>query len=230
MTNAFAVLGVDRDATAQEIRSAYRTLARELHPDRHVRADGTVPAEAHDAFIALTAAFRTALAARARTPVGGQVPQQRQAPVPTQRRAPRAEQPPRPPIRPPSRPPERPSARQPLREVDPMLAFLTLPQRCLQNWPTDAVASWALVLAPAARAHLEEAERHALAAGATSQPAYVAATQHALLTLTLRRRRRLRGMTAERISAAYTFLESGLPAATVHLLPPRGTLRRWALR
>jgi len=36
--SAYALLGVDRDADAAEIRRAFRRLARELHPDRHPHA------------------------------------------------------------------------------------------------------------------------------------------------------------------------------------------------
>ena len=34
MKNLYAVLGVERDATKEQIRSAYRQLARQVHPDQ----------------------------------------------------------------------------------------------------------------------------------------------------------------------------------------------------
>jgi hypothetical protein len=213
-SNAFTVLGVSRDATAQEIRSAYRARARLLHPDRHVRPDGTVPQEVHEAFCELAVALRTALAARARVPVGAQIPAQRapvqQRPV-QQRPAPR-------------RPTVPPSQRRPLREADPMVAFLTLPQRCHQDWPAEALTTWALTLGPAARRHLPAAVRHAADAGAHGPRARVAAVDHALLTLTLRGRRGpLPGLTEGRIATAYAFLEAALPRPVVVALPPRVT-------
>src|SRR4051794_10303563 len=208
-SSAFTVLGVSRDATAQEIRSAYRARARLLHPDRHVGPDGTVPQEVHEAFCELTVALRTALAARARVPVGAQIPAQR---PPAQQRP--AQQ----------RPAAPPRQRRPLREADPMVAFLTLPQRCHQDWPAEALATWALTLGPAARRHLPAAVRHAADAGARGPRARVAAVDHALLTLTLRGRRGpLPGLTEGRIATAYAFLEASLPGPVVVALPPRVT-------
>ena len=39
MADHYEVLGVDRDATADQIKKAYRRLARELHPDVNPGAD-----------------------------------------------------------------------------------------------------------------------------------------------------------------------------------------------
>ena len=49
----YAVLGVNRDATEEEIKRTYRRLARELHPD--VNADP----EAERRFKQITAAYQT---------------------------------------------------------------------------------------------------------------------------------------------------------------------------
>ena len=50
-TDLYAVLGVARDATPEEIKRAYRKLARELHPD--VNPDP----ETQDRFKGVTAAY-----------------------------------------------------------------------------------------------------------------------------------------------------------------------------
>ncbi len=81
--DAFEVLGVPADASSEQIRAAYRRRAGELHPDRHVRADGTVPPEVHESFCALTRAVEAALAARRfpaqRTPHAARGPARRPA-------------------------------------------------------------------------------------------------------------------------------------------------------
>ena len=49
----YSVLGVHRRATTQEIRKAYKSLARQWHPDKN-RED---PAEAEEKFIEITRAY-----------------------------------------------------------------------------------------------------------------------------------------------------------------------------
>jgi hypothetical protein len=51
------VLGVSSDASAQEVRSAYRTLAQIYHPDRHTNAPASVQAEAERRMLELTDAY-----------------------------------------------------------------------------------------------------------------------------------------------------------------------------
>ena len=79
--NAFDVLGVPTDATPEQIRAAYKRLARDLHPDRHVRDDGTVPAGVHELFCTLNQAVDVALKTRS-------VPEQRPVATPAPARRP----------------------------------------------------------------------------------------------------------------------------------------------
>jgi hypothetical protein len=226
----FAVLGVPRGASVEELRAAYRTRARRLHPDRHVRDDGTVPAAVHQAFCDLTAAYdravNTAVDTAASTAAGTT---------------------PAPPVVPPA-PPARPGRRTAgvvpgqrlpggpgragrtgeARHADPLLALLTTPQRSRAAWSAEALEAWALTLVPAARSHLADARRHAVLAGAADLRRLTAATAHALLTLTVSRS--LKGAGGRRLdaldrhlAAAYDALEHELPPAVVDRLPARRT-------
>jgi hypothetical protein len=212
----FAVLGVPRGATVEEVRAAYRRRARRLHPDRHVRGDGSVPAEVHDAFCDLTEAYDRVVGA-------ARVPAQRQPgatppptpPPPPQRRAPA-------PVAAPAAAP----APAPARVADPLLTLLTTPQRSRVRWSAEALEVWALTLVPAARVHLPDARRHAVRAGAADLRRLTSATAHAVLTLTVSRS--LRGAGSRRLdaldahlAAAYDALERELPPAVVDRLPAR---------
>jgi hypothetical protein len=202
----FAVLGVPRGASVEELRAAYRSRVRRLHPDRHLQDDGTVPVAVHQAFCDLTAAYDRAVAA-ARTPraAPGLVPGQRTPTATTQVRG---------------------DARTQPRHVDPVLALLTTPQRSRVQWSGEALEVWALTLVPAARSHLAEARRHAVLAGAADLRRLTAATAHALLTLTVARSlkavagRRLDALDAH-LAAAYDALELDLSPAIVDRLPAR---------
>lgn len=243
----YAVLGIPRYATVEEIKSAYRERARFVHPDRHVREDGTVPVAVQEAFIRLHTAFRTALARASAAPVTGSVAAPVTAPVtgpvtapvrataparaavtvPQQRRAPSA---PSAPV-PPSRSVPRFVPNPPPPADDPLLTLLTLPQRCRPAWPADALEAWALTLVPGARKHLAEARRAAEAAGATGGRHRSVATAHVLLTLTLAGLKPGRWTKAlcAHVESAYESLELSLPAAVVDELPPRMVIRRRGL-
>jgi DnaJ domain len=220
----FAVLGVPRGASVEELRTAYRARARRLHPDRHVRDDGTVPAAVNQAFCDLTAAYDRAVVTARPSPTVSPAPPT--AVVPAQRRAGAAV--------PAQRPAQRPA---PAREADPLLALLTTPQRSRLGWSADALEVWALTLVPAARSHLADARRHAVLAGAADLRRLTAATAHTLLTLTVSKSlkgvggRRLDALD-EHLAAAYDVLEHELPPAVVDRLPARRTRvsrtsRRW---
>ena len=219
----FAVLGVPRGASVEELRTAYRTRARRLHPDRHVRDDGTVPASVHEAFCDLTAAYDRVLSSPSDPASSGRESARARprpdAVVPAQRRA--ADIPPRPAAK-----PNVPAA--PARHADPLLALLTTPQRSRSGWTAEALEVWALTVVPAARPHLADARRHAVLAGASDLRRLTAATAHALLTLTVARS--LKGLGGRRLdaldqhlAAAYDALEHELPPAVVDRLPARRT-------
>ena len=52
--NFYDILGVDKDATAREIRKAYKKLALQLHPDK---LGPNATAEQEEAFIKLSEAY-----------------------------------------------------------------------------------------------------------------------------------------------------------------------------
>jgi hypothetical protein len=227
----YAVLGIPRYATIEEIKSAYRERARFLHPDRHVREDGTVPVAVQEAFIRLHTAFRAALERAAATPMPTVIPAPAAVTVPQQRSG-RAE--PAAPVRPSPRlrpTPATPVTRPASPVDDPVLTLLTLPPRCRTRWPDDALEVWALTVVPAARKHLAEARRTAEAAGATSRRHRPVATAHVLLTLTLAglKHGRWAKVLCDHLASAYDHLEASLPEATVEQLPPRMVIRRRGL-
>jgi hypothetical protein len=55
----WSVLGLDRSATYEEARLAYRRRSRLVHPDRHPEADPELRAEAERAMAALNLAWQT---------------------------------------------------------------------------------------------------------------------------------------------------------------------------
>jgi hypothetical protein len=241
---AFAVLGVAPGATVAEIKTAYRERARQIHPDRFA-ADPRRARAAHEAFVELSAAFRTALAATAaaaaataaaqsaaqsavragRAARTAQVRSGRPSPVvPVQRNGSPASATGGG-ARPPSRT-VRPTV-TPIRQDDPMLTLLTVPQRCARPWSAHALEVWALTVVPEARRHLSEARRIARAGGVRLERHLTTATAHVLLTLTVNGLNGPRVMgVATQLDAAYDTLEIVLPREVVDRLPARVTTRR----
>ena len=228
--NAYSVLGVTETASRAEIRTAYRARARELHPDLHRRPDGTVPAQAETAWLELTEALHTALAAAAAVPAlpSGLMPRQRgAAAAPPRQVAPRQVAPRQ--VAPRQVAPRRPTVEPSVPRVprDPMLLLLTLPRECRDEWAAEELEVWALTLVPAARKHLTRARRLVDQLGLVNERHRAAATTHVLLTLTLTLHpaRRLRVL-AHRLPAAYAVLERQLPLVVVDQLPPRASAWR----
>lgn len=51
------LLGVTKDASADDVRSAWKRLAKQYHPDKHAKADAKVAAEAAEMFKQVTFAY-----------------------------------------------------------------------------------------------------------------------------------------------------------------------------
>ena len=86
MTDYYAILGVPRTATSNEIRDAYLQLARDTHPDKVKGLEARKRAE--DVFKNVTAAYDTLSKERARREYSARLP-----PVEEAKPAPRAEPP-----------------------------------------------------------------------------------------------------------------------------------------
>jgi hypothetical protein len=208
----FELLGLRPGATGDEIKAAYRSKVRELHPDLHTQSDGTIPPGTTDAFLELTDARRRALAIAGVTSatVFAQTRGVRRRTagtptIPAQRRG-------------------RGNGATPTRDDDPMLTLLTVPQRCAGSWSSAALEVWALTVVPAARSNLAEARAVVEAAGVVLPRHRTVATAHVLLTLTLAGRtgRRFAPL-ADRLVPAYHALERELPASMLGRLPARVT-------
>lgn len=53
----YSVLGIDREASQEEIKKAYRTKAREYHPDKHAQSSESVKLEAEKKFKEINEAY-----------------------------------------------------------------------------------------------------------------------------------------------------------------------------
>ena len=247
---AYTLLGVAPGATVAEVKAAYRERARQIHPDRFVD-DPRKARAAHEAFVELSAAFRVALAtaaaASAASVAARAAAQSAQAAArSTQQGRPGAPRLPRAPF-PPQLPQQRRSTPQrpgdggravprprvvqrptvtPVRQDDPMLVLLTVPQRCARPWSAPSLEVWALTVVPEARRHLSEAKRLARGSGVASQRHFTTATAHAVLTLTVSNLNgpRVMGVVGH-LDLAYDALEIVLPREVVDRLPARVTAR-----
>ena len=81
MPDPHEVLGVDRTASAEQIRAAYRVLARVYHPDRHTDAPAEVRAEVEKRMADLNSAYMALLqgASRSQTPAANPAPKTKKA-------------------------------------------------------------------------------------------------------------------------------------------------------
>lgn len=55
--NALQVLGLELNATASDIKNAYRSLVKQYHPDKHQHASKQMQEESHERFIAVQEAY-----------------------------------------------------------------------------------------------------------------------------------------------------------------------------